>query len=113
MRTALLSLTMLVLVGCTPHIFYSGKTYPPYQPQPIEIYFDENKISQPYEVIGTLANSGGSLASQERIQQAMIDRAKAVGADAIVFHDIDVEHSEASAALILKAKAVRYEYEDN
>ncbi|WKN45230.1 hypothetical protein [Tunicatimonas pelagia] len=93
-------------------VFYSGETYPPYSPQEIEIFYDENKIDQPYEIIGTLANGGGSLASQEKIQQAMIDRARAVGADAIVFHDIDIEHSEATAALILKAKAVRYQYEE-
>ncbi len=113
MKFLLLSLTMFAIVCCTPRIFYSGETYPPYTPQEIEVYFDENKISQPYEIIGTLANSGGAIASQEKIQQAMIDRARVAGADAIVFHDIDVEHSEATTALILKAKAVRYQYEDN
>lgn len=112
MKFLLLSLILFAIVCCTPRIFYSGETYPPYQPQEIEVFFDENKIIQPYEVIGTLADSGGSGARHEKIQQAMIDRAKAVGADAIVFHDVDVEHSEAGAFMIRKAKAIRYHYPD-
>ena len=108
MKLILYPVLLATIAGCTPHIFYSGETYPPYQPEDVEIYFDERQIDRPYRVIGTLANSGGGLANQEKVQQAMIDKAKAVGADAIVFHDIDVEHSETTASLILKAKAIRY-----
>ncbi|MEO0332854.1 MAG: hypothetical protein AAF223_14425, partial [Bacteroidota bacterium] len=64
MKFLLLSLTMFAIVCCTPRIFYSGETYPP---QEIEVFFDEGKISQPYEIIGTLVNSGGAIASQEKI----------------------------------------------
>lgn len=113
MRFTLLPLILLMVVGCTPRIFYSGEKYPPYQPHEIEVFFDENKIDQPYEVIGTLADSGASGAKSEKIQQAMIDRAKAVGADAIIFHDVDVAHNEVGAVLIRKAKAIRYHYPDN
>lgn len=113
MRFILLSFILFVVVGCTPHIFYSGERYPPYQPHEIEVFFDENKIDQPYEIMGTLVDSGRSGAKQEKVQQAMVDRAKAVGADAIVFHDVDVAHSEAGASFIRKAKAIRYHYPDN
>lgn len=111
MRFTFSLLLLFIIGGCTPQIFYSGETYPPYQPHDIEVFFDENKISQSYEIMGTLASSSWSQGRQERIQQAMIERARAVGADGIVFHDIDVEHSESGAAMILKAKAVRYNYE--
>ena len=99
---------LATVAGCSPRIFYLGETYPPYQPHNIEVYFDEKQINRSYQVMGTLADSGGSLASQEKVQQAMIDKAKAVGADAIVFNDIDVAHTENSSVLILKAKAIRY-----
>ena len=78
--------------------------------QKVEIYYDENQIGRPYQVIGTLANGGGEL-SQYRAEQAMLEKAKLMGAEAVVFYDMDVAHSESAALLILKAKAIRYDLE--
>ncbi len=105
----LLSLFLLITVSsCAPQIFYSGEVYPPYQPNEVAVFYDENQIDRSYQVIGTLADSGGSLASQEKVRRAMIGKAQSVGADAILFHDVDVVHNDAYAAMIIKAKAIRY-----
>ena len=100
---------LIAISGCAPQIFYSGEVYPPYQPNEMAVFYDENQIAQPYQVIGTLADSGGSLASQEKVRRAMIDKAQSVGADAILFHDVDVVHNDTYASMIIKAKAIRYE----
>lgn len=72
------------------------------------VFYDENQINQLYQVIGTLADSGGSLASEAKVRRAMIDKARSVGADAILFHDVDVVHNDAYVSMIIKAKAIRY-----
>ena len=101
---------IFLMASCiTPQILYLGERYPPYQPRPIDIFYDEGQIEQPYQIIGSLVNAGdGGLFRQDRIQEAMITEAEAVGADAIVFYDIDVELTGEGQSAILKAKAIRY-----
>ena len=102
----------LAAVGsaCAPRILYLGEVYPSAQPHRVEVYFDEGQIAYPYQVIGSLANEdNGFFVTSQRVQQAMIEEAQAIGADAIVFHDMDVEHTEDAQYVILKAKAIRYQ----
>ena len=97
-----------LLVGCSPRILYLGERYPSSQ-QSVEIFFDESQINRPYQVIGSLVNAGRvGYSNHERIQRAIIEEATAVGADAIVFNDIDVEMTSDGGSTILKAKAIRY-----
>ncbi len=69
----------------------------------MEVYYDESQVHQPYQVIGTLANGGEGL-GQYQAKQAIIKKAKLVGAEAVVFYDLDIAES-----LTLKAKAIRYD----
>lgn len=105
-----LSIALLALfANCTPRISYLGESYPLLSQRPVEVYFDEEQIAQPYQVIGSLVNEGsGAFVTQQKVEQAMIDKAATVGADAIVFHDVDVELTDDGQATILKAKAIRY-----
>ena len=95
-----------LLASCTPRVFYLGGTYPS-SPSAIDVLYDENQIKRPYEVIGSLTSSS-TPAAQSHVQRAMIDQAKAIGADAVVFHDIDIDETDNSRVVVLKAKAVRY-----
>ena len=99
------------LASCTPRVFYLGDTYPTSQ-STIEVFYDEGQIKRPYEIIGSLTSSDGSMwpsqSAQGHVQRAMIDQAKAIGADAVVFHDIEIDKTDDSRVVVLKAKAVRY-----
>ena len=108
MKPLLFFLLLTFLSSCAPQIFYSGEAYLPRQPDEVAIFYDETRIPQPYQVIGTLADSGGSLASSGKVRRAMISKAQSVGADAILFHDVDVAHNDTYVSMILKAKAIRY-----
>ncbi len=107
----LLSLFLLTALGsCAPRIFYTGELYS-YDPlQKVEVHYSEGRIGRPYQVIGTLVNGGEGL-GQSQVEQAIVEKAKLVGAEAIVFYDLDVAHSESSAILVMKAKAIRYDLE--
>ena len=109
MKFLLYAAPLALLMNCTPRISYLGESYPPSQQQPIEVFYDEEQITQPYQVIGSLVNEGsGAFVTQEKVQQAIVDEAASVGADAVVFHDVDVEMTDDGQSTILKAKAIRY-----
>ena len=106
MKTLLPLFLLSIVSSCAPRIFYSGETFPPYQAQTVDVFYDEDQIGQSYQVIGTLANRGTAV-NQKKVKRAIIEKAQAVGADAIVFHDLDMT-GESAQLVVLKAKAVRY-----
>ena len=76
---------LLLFVSCSPQINYLGESYPP--TQDVEIFFDEADIERDYKVMGVMKNEGSEieLSDAESVQEAMIKKAKSVGADAILF----------------------------
>ncbi len=74
-----------LLVGCSPQINYMGKHYNP--TKHIDLFFDQADIKEDYNVMGVMKNEGGSLEMDdvESIQEAMVKKAKEVGADGILF----------------------------
>lgn len=84
----LLLIPLIGLISCKPTINYLGSKYPP--TTHVDVYFDENDIERSYKVIGRMKNEGGELelSEPEEIQRAMIEKAKSVGADAILYHGI-------------------------
>lgn len=75
----------LLLGACAPKINYLGNSYTP--TQQVEIFFDEKDIKGDYRVMGMIDNEGDDFEEDdpEIVQQAMVEKAKAVGADAILF----------------------------
>lgn len=75
----------LLFISCSPQINYLGSNYTP--TQNVDIFFDENDIQQDYTVMGIMKNEGDEmeLDDSESVKNAMIKKAKSVGADAILF----------------------------
>ena len=75
----------LLVVSCTPQINYLGSNYAP--TQDVDIFFDERDIDKDYDVMGIMKNEGADLEldDAESVKNAMIKKAKSVGADAILF----------------------------
>ncbi len=75
----------LLIISCSPQINYLGSNYPP--TQDVDIFFDEQDIQKDYKVMGMMKNEGSEmeLDDTESVKNAMIKKAKSVGADAILF----------------------------
>ncbi len=86
--TYILLLIGLVLHSCAPTIHYLGKQYEP--TMSVEVFFDSQDIKREYSVMGKMQNQGGEfeMDDTESVQKAMIEKAKSVGADAIIFEGL-------------------------
>ena len=75
----------LLIISCAPQINYLGSNYSP--TQDVDIFFDEQDIQKEYKVMGLMKNEGDDLEldDTESVKNAMIKKAKSVGADAILF----------------------------
>ncbi len=78
-------LFLLSISSCSPRINYLGDTYSP--TQEVDIFFDEQDIQKEYKVMGVMKNEAEDfeLDDAESVKNAMVKKAKAVGADAILF----------------------------
>ncbi len=81
---AILCLALLA-AGCAT-IDYVGQSYSP--TTRVDIFFSESDVPRPYVVMGKVLASGSQFTSAERLNQAMIARAREKGADAVIVHDI-------------------------
>jgi hypothetical protein len=75
----------LLIISCSPQINYLGDSYTP--TKEIDIFFDENDIEKEFKVMGVMKNEGDEFEvdDAESVKEAMVKKAKAVGADAILF----------------------------
>ena len=82
---SLLALTTLAS-GCA-HLDYVGKTYAP--TQNVEVVYSERDLHREYTVIGQLIATGDDLVSTSGLQRKIVERAKQVGADAVIIEGMD------------------------
>ena len=84
-------LISLTLCSCFPtgHINYLGDSFPP--TQRVDVYVDASAIRKAYTIIGKSSiDRTHFFSTDERIQQAAVEKAKEKGADAILFKDYTV-----------------------
>ena len=66
---------------------YFGSKYAP--TSTIESFYSTKDIKKPFEIIGHMtASTGFSESSQNRTRQLVMEKAKAVGADGVVFSEL-------------------------
>lgn len=95
------------MAACSIPVYYLGEEFQ--ASSSVEVYYSYSDITGPYKVIGKLTHSTSSN-RPERIKEAMIERAKAAGADAIVFTDMDMMRTgESDEGPSVKAELIRYE----
>tara|TARA_B100000745_G_scaffold102961_1_gene65754 strand:+ start:1149 stop:1496 length:348 start_codon:yes stop_codon:yes gene_type:complete len=86
--TGLLVLVALLAIGCAS-VNYVGKSFEP--TTNVDLYFSKEDIEKEYTVMGHAIGSGTS--DSNDIQQALIDKAKEKGADAVLITEIDNQNS--------------------
>lgn len=85
------ALLFFLLFGCA-HINYVGKSYDP--TDHIDVYYSEKDITKEYTVMGHAVGGGQLLVSTSKIQNKLIEKAKAKGADAVLITGIGREITE-------------------
>ena len=104
----LLFIWILLMTSCGPTIHYLGEEYQ--RTRSVEVYYDENRIDEPYTVIGRMTNDQDKDYEPDQIRERMIREAKKVGADALVFTDLEVArfNRQKNERLVVKAKLLKF-----
>jgi len=72
---------------------YFGDTYSP--TSTVQSYYSLKDIKQPYKVIGHMtALTSATESGQARTRQQVIEKAKKIGADGVVFSEINIQRNQ-------------------
>ena len=105
----LVILFCLVLLSCssTLTIHYIGESYP--ASAAVEVYYEAKEVKKEYTVMGRMTNDKYAQYDLERVKNKMLEKAKSVGADAVIFYDLSAEAMESLGdGLAVKAQAIKY-----
>ena len=78
---------LLLLAGACAHVDYVGKSYPP--TTKVEIFFSEEDVVEPYEIMGRVVATGDEVVSAEKMQDQIMEKAQKKGADAVVITGLE------------------------
>jgi hypothetical protein len=100
-------LLTLMLVSCGPTIHFLGDAHAP--TSTVDLYYDTKEVTKEYKVIGRMTNDQYINYDVEDVKKEMIKKAKQVGADGIIFSDLNVENTRSQGdKLAVKAELIRY-----
>ena len=95
----------IFLTGSCYTIEYLGESYAP--SEQVEVYYDAKQVKKEYRIIGRMAELTSVVKHTEK---QMIKKAKSVGADAIIFTDMDAKgYGKDGIGTTLKAEVIRYQ----
>lgn len=81
-----LILILLFITACV-NTDYIGKSFAP--TTNVDVYFSESDIDKEYEVMGKISEEATEYLPFDKLQQEMIEQAKAKGADGIILGDME------------------------
>jgi hypothetical protein len=101
-------LLVIVLSSCGPYLNYLGSSQPP--TKNVDVYVDAAAIKHSYTIIGKgyMEYGVGDFTKSriEKMQTRAIEKAKAKGADAVLFQDYYFKDNDASIQTVTKADSV-------
>lgn len=76
----------------------------------IESYYSTKDIPKPFEIVGHMnASTGTSESSQNRTRKLVVEKAKKVGADAVVFSELSRQsHKETTDDFTIKVEVIKF-----
>lgn len=102
------TILLIVFCSCGSHLNYLGSSYAP--SKNVDVYVDASAIKHPYTIIGKgymEYGVGGTVKNRiDKMQTKAIEKAKAKGADAILFQDYYIKENGASVQTVTKADSV-------
>ncbi|WP_437918644.1 hypothetical protein [Sphingobacterium sp. LRF_L2] len=106
----ILSSLVLLLSACSLYApVYLGEKYSP--TNSVQTFYSTKDIKQPYKVIGHMnAPTTSSASGQARTKQSVIEKAKKIGADAVVFSELDRQVNEKTTDdFSIKVEVIKFE----
>jgi len=101
-----LALACCLLLSSCASVLYLGDTLP--ATTSVQVYYDAKDVKQAYKVIGHLAKSvSGS--DMNPIKQEMLEKAKSIGADGLIFSQITVKPGSSNDAQTINADAIKFD----
>jgi hypothetical protein len=85
MRYIYFSFAVILFLSCSTKIRYVGNTYP--ATNKVEVFVTEKSIKQPFDYIGKGYVAGFGPKNPEKIAAKSIQKARKMGADAILIND--------------------------
>lgn len=80
---------LFCLSSCIPsQVYYLGDSYRP--TSQLDVFYDALDVEDDFRSMGTMTSAPTSFLDFEPVKESMIQRAKAEGADGIVFNQIDL-----------------------
>lgn len=87
MKRAFVWIPVLIVAVSCAHVDYVGKSYEP--TTRVDLFFTEEEVTQPYELMGKVIATGGDGVSTEKMQDEIMKKAQKKGADAVVITGLD------------------------
>jgi hypothetical protein len=102
------TLLLIAFYSCGSRLNYLGSSYTP--SKNVDVYVDASAIKHPYTIIGKgYMEYGAGIYSKSRIekmQKKAIEKAKAKGADAILFQDYYIKENGASIQTVTRTDSI-------
>jgi len=92
----ILILVISALISGCAKTSYLGKTYSP--TVNVDLFMEESGLTRPYEVMGQISFAGESLVSTDKLQEKMLEEAKARGADAVLIEGYEEIYTDSSTS---------------
>lgn len=86
MKKTISILALVLSLSSCVTIDYLGKNYIP--TSDVQMYFDQADISRDFEVMGMLTAEAPEIIRSSKVQQRIMERARAMGADAVLFESL-------------------------
>ncbi|HTK19149.1 MAG TPA: hypothetical protein VL442_06540 [Mucilaginibacter sp.] len=105
-----LGFSQLLIAGCIflsscSGVMYLGDHLP--ASNSVQVYYDAKDVKRDYKVIGHLGGGESSSTDLESTKTKMIERAKSIGADGIIFVEIYTKPGSSDGASV-KADAIKF-----
>lgn len=97
---------LFVLASCAG-VLYLGDTLP--ATTSVKVYYDAKDVKQDYKVIGHLAQTISGTPKMDEIKEKIIEKAKAIGADGVIFLQIIAKPGSSNDAETINADAIRFD----
>ena len=98
------SLATLLFISCSTKIRYVGNTYP--STRDVDVYVTENSIKKPFNYVGKGYVAGFGPKNPEKVAAKSIQKARKMGADAILILDYYVPYTGTSMNSVYTADSI-------
>ncbi len=98
---------LLFLLSSCAGVLYLGDTLP--ATTSVNVYYDAKDVKQSYKVIGHLAQTVSGTPNMDAIKEKIIEKAKSIGADGVIFLQINAKPGSSNDAETVNADAIKFD----